>query len=112
MILAAARGDTSQDQGPLRLQELEEGACHHGEAELLHHRLLARGRLCRRLLMMAAPRLLPWRQSLRHDWSERILRFELQEEMSRWLFNHFFDDDGNGEMSMKMIVTTKEAFLS
>ena len=23
-------GDTSQDQGSLRLQELEEGACHHG----------------------------------------------------------------------------------
>ena len=36
--------------------------------------------------------------------SERIERFELQEEMSRWFFNcdyHFFDDDGNGEMSMK-----------
>ena len=45
--------------------------------------------------------------------SERIQRFELHEEISRWLFNcdhHFFDDDGNGEMSMNMIVTTKEVF--
>ena len=38
---------------------------------------------------------------------------ELLEETSRWFFNcdhHFFDDNGNGEISMKMIVTTKEAF--
>ena len=40
--------------------------------------------------------------------AKREESFELQEEMSRWLFNcdhHFFD-----EISMKMIVTTKEAF--
>ena len=40
-------------------------------------------------------------------------RFELLEETSRWLFNcdhHFYDNDGNGEISLKMIVTTKEAF--
>ena len=45
--------------------------------------------------------------------SERIARFELQDEMSRWLFNfhhHFYDDDCNGEMSMKMIVRMKEGF--
>ena len=44
-------GVTSQDQGPLRLQELEAGACHHGEAEPPQHCLLARGCLCRRLLL-------------------------------------------------------------
>ena len=45
----------SQDQRPLRLrlQELEEGVCHHGEAEPPHHRLLAGGRLYRRLLLAA-----------------------------------------------------------
>ena len=45
--------------------------------------------------------------------SEGIESFELQEEMSRWLFNfhhHFYDDDCNGEMSMKMIVRMKEVF--
>ena len=47
--------------------------------------------------------------------SERIERFDLQEERSRWVFNcdhYFYDDDGNanGEMSMNMIVTTKEVF--
>ena len=36
-------GDTSQDQGPLRLQELEAGACHHGKAEPPHHCLLSQG---------------------------------------------------------------------
>ena len=38
------------------------------------------------------------------------LNFELQEAMSRWLFNfhhHFYDDECNGEMSMNMIVRTK-----
>ena len=44
-------GDASQELRPLRLQELEEGACHCGEAEPPHRRLLARGRLCRRLLL-------------------------------------------------------------
>ena len=66
-----------------------------------HHRLLAGGRLYRRLLL-AAPWLQPWMEAKREE------SFELQEEMSRWLFNcdhHFFD-----EISMKMIVTTKEAF--
>ena len=45
--------------------------------------------------------------------SESIGRFELLEEISRWFFNsdhHFFDDDGNDQISMKMIVRTKEAF--
>ena len=45
--------------------------------------------------------------------SERIEHFKLQDEMSRWLFNfhyHFYDDDYNGEMSMKMIVRMKEIF--
>ena len=45
--------------------------------------------------------------------SERIERFELQEAMSRWLFNfhhHFYDDDCNGVMSMKMVVMMKEVF--
>ena len=45
--------------------------------------------------------------------SERTERFKLQDEMSRWLFNfhhHFYDDDCNGEMSMKMIVRMKEIF--
>ena len=41
-------GDTSQYQGPLRLQELEAGACHHGKAEPTHHCL------CRRLLLPGA----------------------------------------------------------
>ena len=36
-------GDTSQDQGSLRLQVLEEEACHHGEDEPPQQR---RGRLC------------------------------------------------------------------
>ena len=44
-------GDASQDQGPLRLQELEAGGCHHGEAEPPQHCLLTRGRLCRRRLL-------------------------------------------------------------
>ena len=86
-------GDTSQDQGPLCLQELEEGVCHHGEAEPPHHCLLARGRLCRQVLLMSGLRLFPWRQSRRQDWNEL---FELYEEISRWLFNfdhHFFDND-------------------
>ena len=42
--------------------------------------------------------------------SERIERFELQEVISRWLFNfhhHFNDDECNGEMSMNMIVRMK-----
>ena len=42
--------------------------------------------------------------------SERIERFELQEEMYRWFFNfhhHFYDDECNGEMSMNMIVRMK-----
>ena len=42
--------------------------------------------------------------------SERTERFELQEAMSRWLFNfhhHFYDDECNGEMSMNMIVRMK-----
>ena len=63
--------------------------------------LEGRGRLCRQLLLMPGRR------------RERIERFKLQEEMSRWLFNfhyHFYDDDYNGEMSMKMIVRTKEIF--
>ena len=45
--------------------------------------------------------------------SERIEHFKLQDEMSRWLFNfhyHFYDDDYNGEMSMKMIVRMKKIF--
>ena len=44
--------------------------------------------------------------------SERIERFELQEEMYRWFFNfhhHFYDDDCNGEISM--IVRMKEDFF-
>ena len=41
-------GDTSQDQGPLCLQELEAGACHHGKAEPPQHCL------CRRLLLPGA----------------------------------------------------------
>ena len=41
-------GDTSQYQGPLRLQELEAGACHHGKAEPPNHCL------CRRLLLPGA----------------------------------------------------------
>ena len=88
-------------QHPLRLQELEEGVCHHGEAEPAHRRLLARGRLCRRLLLPGS-RLQSWMETKREE------SFELQEEMSRCLFtcdHHFFD-----EISMKMIVTTKEAF--
>ena len=42
--------------------------------------------------------------------SERIERFELQGDMSRWFFNfhhHFYDDECNGEMSMNMIVRMK-----
>ena len=60
-------GDASQDQGPLRLQELEAGARHHGKLESPQHCLLTRGRLCRRLLL-PGPGLLPWRQPLRYDW--------------------------------------------
>ena len=45
-------GDASQDQGSLRLQELEKGACHHGEAKPPYHRLLGRCRLCRLLLRL------------------------------------------------------------
>ena len=48
-------GDTSQDQGPLRLQELEEGACHRGGAEPPQHCLL---------LMAGRRQSLPLRQSL------------------------------------------------
>ena len=50
-----------------------------------------------------------WR---RRDW-KREESFELLEEISRWFFNydhHFFDGDGNDQISMKMIVRTKEAF--
>ena len=93
-------------QHPLRLQELEEGVCHHGEAEPAHRRLLARGRLCRRLLL-PAPRLLPLMGATREE------SFELLEERSRWFFNydhHFFGDDGNDQISMKMIVRTKKTF--
>ena len=52
----------------------------------------------------------PWWR--RRDW-EREESFELLEEISRWFFNydhHFFDDDGNDQISMKMIVRTKKAF--
>ena len=58
---------TSQNQRPLCLQELEAGACHHGEAEPPNHCLLTQDRLCRRLLLLAASPL-PWSQSLRHLW--------------------------------------------
>ena len=47
-------GDASHDQRPLRLQQLEGGVCHHGEAEQPQHSLLARGRLCRLLLLMSS----------------------------------------------------------
>ena len=52
----------------------------------------------------------PWWR--RRDW-EREESFELLEEISRWFFNydhHFFDGDGNDQISMKMIVRTKKAF--
>ena len=42
--------------------------------------------------------------------SEGTETFELQEKMSRWLFNchhHSYDDDCTSEMSMKMIVRMK-----
>ena len=60
--------------------------------------LEGRGRLCWQLLLMPGRR------------RERIERFKLQGEMSRWLFNfhhHFYDDECNGEMSMNMIVRMK-----
>ena len=105
----------SQDQRPLRLrlQELEEGVCHHGEAEQPQHSLLARGRLCRLLLLMSSSTSSLGGNLGDSFGSKRIQRLELHEEISRCLFNcdhHFFDDDGNGEMSMNMIVTTKEVF--
>ena len=52
----------------------------------------------------------PWWR--RRDW-DREESFELLEEISRWFFNydhHFFDGDGNDQISMKMIVRTKKAF--
>ena len=52
-------GDASQDQRPLRLQELEERVCHHGEAEPPQHCLLTRGRLCHLRLLMPGRRLRP-----------------------------------------------------
>ena len=57
-------GDASQDLRPLCLQELEEGDCHHGEAEPPHRRIRARGRLCRELLL-PCPRLLPLMEATR-----------------------------------------------
>ena len=38
-------GDASQDQGPLRLQELEAGGCHHAEVEPPQHCPLTRSHL-------------------------------------------------------------------
>ena len=70
-------GDASHDQRPLRLQQLEGGVCHHGEAEPPQHRLLARGRLCRLLLLIPGRRLRPL-ATISAIGSERIERFELQ----------------------------------
>ena len=105
-------GDTSQDQGSLRLQELEERVCHHGEAEPPHHCLLTRGRLCHLLLLMSGPRLRPL-EAISATHLEARGSSASSCTRSRCLFNcdhHFCDDDGNDEMSMNMIVTTKEVF--
>ena len=45
-------GDASHDLQPLRLQDLEEGACHCGQAEPIIASLEGRGCLCRQLLLM------------------------------------------------------------
>ena len=108
-------GDASQDLRPLRLQELEEGACHCGQAEPPHHCIFGR-----KSSSMSRTSTDAWSStsSLGGNFgdmigSERIERFELQGDMSRWFFNfhhHFYNDDCNGEMSM--IVRMKEVFFS
>ena len=98
-------GDASHDLQPLRLQELEEGACHHGQDEPPHHCLFGRKKSSMSTTSSDA-----WRQLRRRDWKWEDERFELQEAMSRWFFNfhhHFYDDECNGEMSMNMIVRMK-----
>ena len=75
-------GDASHDLQPLRLQELEEGACHHGQDEPPHHCLFGRKRSSMLTTFTDA-----WSStsSLGGNLcdsvgSERIERFELHEE--------------------------------
>ena len=107
-------GDASQDLRPLCLQELEEGAYRHGE---LNHVATPSLSLWKEEVVYVdnffwclVVDFVPWRQLRRRDWKWEDERFELQEAMSRWLFNfhhHFYDDECNGEMSMNMIVRMK-----
>ena len=85
-------GDASQDLRPLRLQELEEGACHCGQTEAPHHCLFGRKRSSMSTTFTDA-----WSStsSLGGNFgdvigSERIEHFKLQDEMSRWLFNFHY----------------------
>ena len=96
-------GDASQDQGSLRLQELEKGACHHGEAKPPYHRLLGRGRLCRLLLRLVLD-LCPLEATLATRLEARGSSASSCTR-SRCFFNchhQFYDDDG--------IVATKGCF--
>ena len=102
-------GGATQDQGLLCLQELGEGAYHHGEAEPPQHRLLARGRLCQQLLLMSGRRLRPMeaisatRLEARVSGASSCLRRKAggcSTVVSLSL----------ATMAMKTIVTTKEAF--
>ena len=56
-------GDASQDLRPLRLQELEEGACHRGQAEPPQHCLFGSKRSSMSTTSSDA-----WRQLRRRDW--------------------------------------------
>ena len=95
-------------QHPLRLQELEEGDCHHGEDEPPHRRIRARGRLCRELLL-PCPRLLPLmeatrlgaRGELRAAWGDKQVVLQLWSSFlwRRWQWSDLNEDDREDEES-------------
>ena len=102
-------GGATQDQGLLCLQELGEGAYHHGEAEPPQHRLLARGCLCQQLLLMSGRRLRPMeaisatRLEARVSGASSCLRRKAGSCSTVVSLSL-------ATMAMKTIVTTKEAF--
>ena len=97
-------GDASQDLRPLCHQELEEGACHRGQAEPPQHCLFgSKGS------SMSATSTDAWSAT----WEDRALQVAGgDEQVVVQLSSSFLWQlqlcDGNGAMSMNMIVTTNE----
>ena len=98
--------DTSQDR-PLRLQEPEEGVCHHGEPEPPHH-------LCRQLLLMPGRRLRPLEAISSTDWKREDGALwaggGVKQVVDQLCSSFLWQRCQYRQISMNMNVTTKEAF--